>query len=110
MLLVVLVVGLGRAQLETSGEEASGEEEQVESGDDEEIEGIGSGDEDSASSAEGSGSGDEEEEEERTVTIVRSATYTMAPIGGASMELRLDMLEGKDNLHMICKWVQVKIC
>ena len=48
-----------------------------------------------------------ESDQAREVTVLESATYSMASIGASSIQLRLDRVQGKEKLQMVCRLVKL---
>ena len=48
-----------------------------------------------------------ESDQAREVTVLESATYSMASMGASSIQLRLDRVQGKEKLQMVCRSVNL---
>merc|ERR1719234_854970 len=105
ILLLILSVS-GQQQVEDAAGEEGGE---TDSSDEANLSGTGEGttsEEEVCSDCEETGNTIEEEGGSNNATelkVLESATYSMASVGSTSISVRLDRVEGQENLQMVCQ-------
>ena len=106
ILLLILSVS-GQQQVEDAAGEEGGE---TDSSDEANLSGTGEGttsEEEVCSDCEETGNTIEEEEgvsnNATELKVLESATYLMASVGSTSISVRLDRVEGQENLQMVCQ-------